>query len=603
MVVRGLVAVILALVLAPSAFAASATSVVMLSDSGDYIGGGVPRWYHPGNAQISVSGSTGYLTVDISGGNLGDYFHMDFAAPPGQALAPGTYVGAQRASFREAGRPGIDVSGDGRGCNTIEGLFEVKALDLNPDGTLARLWIVYEQHCEGGESALFGEVRIGVDAPDGALVTPTVLRWPAADVGRPGAAVPVTVVAAESLTIADASIGGANAGDFVERVDECTGRTLATGSTCQVYIRPTASGAGVREANLAIRDGAGRVHDVALQAFAYGGTTRWHMESDEGDYIGGGQTWDYSPAGGDLIAAGGSRQYIGFGVNGADGSYWGATFTPAQGDIIAPGTYRNASRYPFNGTGPGMDVSGEGRGCNQLSGSFTVNSVTFDDEGGLRTASVSFEQHCEHMTPALRGTLEFRAGDTTPPAPWMVASGGGGGAPSPFGSAPQQPPAASGQAPPSSTAQPDAPATARCGTREYLASLVITGSDRADRLRGLPRADMLVAGPGNDRVQGRGGDDCIDGGPGRDRLSGGAGKDLLDGNRGDDLLAGGSGNDVLAGARGRDRVFGGSGRDLLDGGPGRDRIDCGRGRDVAVRGKGDRYVRCERIVAPKKKAS
>src|SRR3712207_3323194 len=95
MVVRGVLAVMVTLLMAPAALAASATSVVMLSDSGDYIGGGVPRWYHPGNAQISVSGSTGYLTVNVSGGNLGDYFHLDFAAPPGQALAPGTYVGAQ----------------------------------------------------------------------------------------------------------------------------------------------------------------------------------------------------------------------------------------------------------------------------------------------------------------------------------------------------------------------------------------------------------------------------------------------------------------------------------------------------------------------------
>ena len=597
MVVRGLVAILFALVLAPSALAAQATSVVMLSDSGDYIGGGVPRWYHPGNAQVTVGGSTGYLTVNVSGGNLGDYFSMDFAAPPGQALAPGTYVGAQRAPFREAGRPGIDIGGDGRGCNTIEGQFEVKAFDLNADGTLRRLWIVYEQHCEGGEAALFGEVRVGVDAPDGALVSPTILRWPATDVGRPGPAAPVTVVAAENLTIADASIGGTNAGDFLERVDECTGKSLTAGSTCQVYVRPTASGAGVREATLTIKDGAGRVHEVALQAFAYGGTTRWHMVSEQGDYIGQGQTWDYSPADGDLIAAGGSRQYVSFGVNGADDTYWGASFRPASGDIIAAGNSYSTT------SGAQLDVSGEGRGCGGSVGSFTVNSAEFNDDGGLRAASVSFEQRCGAGAPALRGKLEYRAGDTTPLAPWMVASGGGGGAPSPFGGQPQQstvaPQGGGGAAPPAP--QPEAPATARCGTREYLVSLVISGTDRADRLRGLPRGDMLVAGPGNDRVYGFAGDDCMDGGPGNDRLSGGAGKDLVDGNRGNDLLGGGSGADVLAGAGGRDRLIGGSGRDVLDGGPGRDRLDCGPGRDVAIRGKGDRYVRCERIVAPKKK--
>ena len=318
------------------------------------------------------------------------------------------------------------------------------------------------------------------------------------------------------------------------------------------------------------------------------------MVSEQGDYIGQGQTWDYSPADGDRIAAGGSRQYVSIGVNGADHTYWGASFQPASGDILAAGnSYSTAA-------GARLDISGEGRACGGSVGSFTVNSADFDDDGGLRGASVSFEQRCGAGAPALRGTLQYRAGDTTPPAPWMVPSGGGGGAPSPFGGPSQQSTVATQGGPAQSTPQPEAPATARCGTREYLVSLVITGTDRADRLRGLPRGDMLVAGPGNDRVYGLAGDDCMDGGPGHDRLSGGAGKDLLDGNRGNDLLGGGSGNDVLAGAAGRDRLIGGSGRDVLDGGRGRDRLDCGPGRDVAIRGRGDRYRRCERIVAPKK---
>lgn len=598
MIVRVVAAVVVALVLAPAAHAASATSVVMLSDSGDYIGGGVPRLYHPGNAQISVSGSTAYLDVSVSGGNFGDYFDLEFAAPPGQILTPGTYVGAQRAPFREAGRPGIDISGDGRGCNTIEGLFEVKAFDVAADGTLQRLWIVYEQHCEGGESALFGEVRIGVAAPDGALVAPGIVRWPATDVGRAGAAVPVTVVAAEALTVTDASIAGADAADFVERVDDCTGRALAPGNSCQVYVRPTAAAAGTRTATLNVRDSAGRVHEVALQAFAYGGTTRWHMVSDQGDWIGQGKTWDYTPADGDLIAASGSRQYLGFGVSGADGTYFGATFVPAQGDIIAPGTYTKATRYPFNGTGPGMDVSGDGRGCNTLTGSFTVNSATFTGDGSMRTASVTFEQHCEGGTPALRGTLEFRAGDNTAPAPWMVGSGGGAGTPSPLGPATGSSgtvgtPGGGPGAGPGAAQQPAAP---RCGGRSYTADSVVLGTPRADRLLGRPRADMLVGGLGNDRLFGLAGADCIDGGAGKDHVDGGLGNDIVLGGRGNDVLVGGRGNDVVSGAGGADVILGGAGSDTVRGGPGRDAIDCGPGRDVAVRGKGDRYRRCERLV-------
>jgi hypothetical protein len=73
------------------------------------------------------------------------------------------YVGAQRAPFREAGRPGIEISGDGRGCNTISGSFEVRELVVAADGSVQRAWIMYEQHCEGGTAALFG--RSGSASP------------------------------------------------------------------------------------------------------------------------------------------------------------------------------------------------------------------------------------------------------------------------------------------------------------------------------------------------------------------------------------------------------------------------------------------------------
>jgi hypothetical protein len=120
---------------------------------------------------------------------------------------------------------------------------------------------------------------------------------------------------------------------------------------------------------------------------------------------------------------GGGRSFAGFGVDGANGDWWGADFQPGAGDILVAGdTYANATRYPFNGSGPGMDVSGMGRGCNTLTGSFTVNSASFAADGTLKTASISFVQHCEGAPPALHGTWSFRAGDHTPPAPWMVST-------------------------------------------------------------------------------------------------------------------------------------------------------------------------------------
>lgn len=66
-----------------------------------------------------------------------------------------------------------------------------------------------------------------------------------------------------------------------------------------------------------------------------------------------------------------------------------------------------------------MDISGNGRGCNTLTGTFTVKSIAFELDGTVRNASISFVQHCEGATPALRGTLDFRTpvGDVAPPGP------------------------------------------------------------------------------------------------------------------------------------------------------------------------------------------
>ena len=397
--------------------------VVMYSDTGDYIGAGTQREFDPGNASITVYGSAGDLTISLDGGTSGDYWDMEFAAAPGDVLTSGgIYTDAQRAPFREAGHPGIDIYGSGRGCNTDTGLFEVKDIATDSSGAISRLWIVYQQHCEGGHAATWGEVKLNEPVDVGATVAaPGIVRWPTTDVGAPNTVVPVTVVATASTTINGVSVTGANTADFAVRADECSGLALTAGDACQVWLRFVAKASGVRQATLHITDATGGAYDVTLQGFAYGGTTAVTMASDSGDYIGQGQTWSYSLTNGDQIGMGGGRSYAGFGVNGANGDWWSAEFVPAAGDILVAGeTYSNATRYPFNGSGPGLDVSGMGRGCNTLTGSFTVNSATFTANGTLKTASISFVQHCEGGTPALHGTFAFRAGDNTPPAPWMI---------------------------------------------------------------------------------------------------------------------------------------------------------------------------------------
>jgi hypothetical protein len=71
------------------------------------------------------------------------------------------------------------------------------------------------------------------------------------------------------------------------------------------------------------------------------------------------------------------------------------------------GTYEGAERAAFASAGhPGIDIGGDGRGCNTISGRFQVEEITW--EGATLTAfTASFERHCEEETPALRGCVHY----------------------------------------------------------------------------------------------------------------------------------------------------------------------------------------------------
>src|SRR4051812_49795976 len=97
------------LALPAAAHAATATAVSMLSDHGDYIGQGQPRFFYPGNGSVTLSGNAGGVTVNVSGGTASAHYTEEFAAPAGPKPAPGFYTRAQTPAFRQAGRPRIDT--------------------------------------------------------------------------------------------------------------------------------------------------------------------------------------------------------------------------------------------------------------------------------------------------------------------------------------------------------------------------------------------------------------------------------------------------------------------------------------------------------------
>jgi hypothetical protein len=256
-----LAALLAALALAPSAHAAGPSSVVMIGEAGDYVASGV-RIYE-GTKHVNVSGGDAYLSVGVEGIRDQGSFSLSFGAPSGDLFAPGNYTSAQRTPFADKGHPGIDISGDGRGCNTQAGRFLLRDLTI-ARAKVSRLWLLFEQHCEGGDSALFGEVRIGMPVVPGALrALPTALRWPPRKVGKRGTTVPMTFTARWRLRAAAARISGSGRRAFRVTADRCRERMLSRGDTCRVYVRFTPRKTGTSRARLAVSRG-GRSASVAL---------------------------------------------------------------------------------------------------------------------------------------------------------------------------------------------------------------------------------------------------------------------------------------------------------------------------------------------------
>jgi hypothetical protein len=132
-----------------------------------------------------------------------------------------------------------------------------------------------------------------------------------------------------------------------------------------------------------------------------------NMTSDPGDYIGQGQTWSYTTGDGQNRGSAQQPTTLQFEVFPSAGGDWGGGFWPPRGQNFAVGTTYTAVKGSADG--PALNIGGMGRGCGTTSGTFTVEALDVDPGGALRTAKVSFEQHCEGLAPALRGTWEFHA--------------------------------------------------------------------------------------------------------------------------------------------------------------------------------------------------
>jgi len=412
------VSILLSFALSASmAFAAGQTILILNSQPGDWVGAGLQQTFTAADGPFTVTSTgTGGLQVSFHTPDYSHFWYVMFGPPNLRKLATGQYEGAQTFAIHAPTHPGLDVFGDGRGCGTV-GRFYLSEIAFNPEGTVSRLAIDFEQHCAGVTigPALYGSVRYNSGSK---LVPRLAVGGGSAMKGNAGTSdgqvmVSLSMPNSNTTTVQYTTVdGSALAGrDYVATSGKVTfppgvtavpitipivGDRLARGNKSFHVQLSNATGAtvGIGSGLVPILDPNGNVNVFSI----YG---------QPGDYISLGQTL-LTPRDGTFAVARYADNGVHISITTID--QWSSDFAAANSALLTKGAYPNAQRYPFQAPGlPGLDIGGAGHGCNTLTGNFNVLQATYDTAGNVKSFAADFEQHCEGRVPALLGSIRVNS--------------------------------------------------------------------------------------------------------------------------------------------------------------------------------------------------
>jgi hypothetical protein len=237
-----------AIAASPAALAAPRSSAFFDSEQGDFLGQGI-LWNFP---SVTFNGLRGGYPMFSTGTGVSD-FNIWFAAPAGQQLVPGVYEDAQRFDSRAAGHPGLDVFGNGTGCNTVSARFVVDDATYDAQGNVLTFSARFEDHCEGLAPALFGVMSFNSTANYRTrAISPTSLSLSSRG-GPTSSSFTVTNNGPSTLAPATPTISGPNAADFAVTGGTC-GSPVASGASCTITVTYTPGAAQTSSATLEYSD-------------------------------------------------------------------------------------------------------------------------------------------------------------------------------------------------------------------------------------------------------------------------------------------------------------------------------------------------------------
>lgn len=408
---------------------APASWVALYSAPGSYLGQSSQHLFEPSpTVAISASGTSNGVTVWVMDGGFPRYA-LNFAPIKGAPLSPGDYVDAQRASFRGEGHPGIDISGDGFGCNIDSGEFTVEDIAFDGgsggvSGGVSRLAIAFDQRCQGG-TAQFGELRYNETNTGPLTIKASAIVYPAQYVGVATPSVPlwVTNPGDSAVAVGAVTVGGAGADDLAIVGDDCPS-TLGPHGTCTVTVTVTPRAVGLRHSTINVASNPSSVA-VPVADVGIAGNAAFTLDSEPGEWVGAGQQFTWNQFNSKFSGGGSGAGSVSFNVDAGAHSYV-ATIAAPTGQTLAVGEYDDAQRTAFRAAGhPGIDIEGDGRGCNTVYGRFALREIAFDSNGLLVHFAADLEQHCEGGRPALFVSLRlgssigYSALEAQPPSEYM----------------------------------------------------------------------------------------------------------------------------------------------------------------------------------------
>jgi hypothetical protein len=127
------------------------------SEPGDFVGGGRVGHFSQATAAFTAVCDRNTLNVRLIGPGT-EVWSASFSGPAGVPLRPGAYEGATRAPFNRE-TPGLAISGQSRGCNTLGGRFVIHDIDLQ-NNRVNRFHASFVQRCDNQPGLLSGELRV-----------------------------------------------------------------------------------------------------------------------------------------------------------------------------------------------------------------------------------------------------------------------------------------------------------------------------------------------------------------------------------------------------------------------------------------------------------